>query len=98
MDASSQLQLDTPASKVATSWRLLTRLELIEQWLKTHHAISFKHIRRTANKVADFLANKGVTQSFSLYKGSFSNTNDVTLIHDFTHLVHKDSSILDVCG
>ena len=98
MEASSRLQLGTPASKVATSWRLLSKLELMKQWLKAHHAISFKHIRRTANKVADCLANKGVNQTLLLFKVSLNSSSDDTLIHDCTHLVHKDSSILDAGG
>lgn len=96
IDATTRLQLGNPASRVSTSWRLLTRLEQIEQWLKAFHAISFKHIHRIANKVADRLANKGVEQNPILFKGSLTSTNDATLIHDCTHLVHKDITISDV--
>lgn len=59
IEAAIRIQSGSSATKIASSWRPLSRLEQIEEWLKTPRNISFKHIRRTANKVADRLANQG---------------------------------------
>lgn len=56
----TQIQQGTSASKVAPSWRLVARLELIEQWLKSKRAITFNHVQREGNKVVDLLENTGV--------------------------------------
>ena len=67
--ATNRLHSGASASNVASSWRLQNRLELIENWLKTPKSITFKHIRRTANTVADRLANQGALQSSPFYEG-----------------------------
>lgn len=61
-----QIQQGTLATKVANSWRLAARLELIEQGLKMRRAINFNHIKRERNKTADILANIGVDHNQTL--------------------------------
>jgi len=56
------IQAGSPVAKIASSWRLLSRLEKMEERLQTPRTITFKHIRRTANKVANRMANQGVKQ------------------------------------
>jgi len=56
----NQILQGIAAHKVAYSWRLAAHLELIEQWLLTNRAITFKHVKREGNKVADLLENLGV--------------------------------------
>ena len=53
----TQIQLGTIASRVSTSWRLVARLELIEQWMKNRQSTTFIYIKRENNKVADLSAN-----------------------------------------
>ena len=60
INAANQLLMGAPTSKVPESWRLAVRLELIEKWLKHNRAISFKHVKRSGNKLADLLENTGV--------------------------------------
>lgn len=60
INMASNLMQGSPVYKVSSIWRMATRLELLKQWLTNHQAISFKHIRREGNKLADFLANLGV--------------------------------------
>lgn len=43
-------------------------------------AISFKHVIRSANKVEDILANKGVENDLTLFSSPLSSTNDASLI------------------
>eukprot|EP00253_Pinus_taeda_P022049 PITA_22049 len=62
INAAIRIQAGTSAAKIASSWRLLSRLELLEERLRNPHSITFKHVKRTANKVADRLANQGVNQ------------------------------------
>ncbi len=53
----TRIQAGTSTAKIASSWRLLSRLELLEERLRNPQSITFKHVRRTDNKVADRLAN-----------------------------------------
>eukprot|EP00253_Pinus_taeda_P023835 PITA_23835 len=62
IEAAIWIHLGTSVEKIASIWWLLSRLEQIEEWLKAPRSITFKHIRRTTNKVADRLANQGVDQ------------------------------------
>eukprot|EP00253_Pinus_taeda_P027831 PITA_27831 len=52
----TKIQAGTSAAKIASSWRLLSILELLEERLRNPRSITFKHVRRTANKVVDRLA------------------------------------------
>ena len=65
----NQLLNGTGAHKIANSWRLEARLEAIEHWLHTNHAIIFQHVKREGNKVADLLANTGVDNEDTLLSG-----------------------------
>ncbi len=60
INAAIRIQAGTTAAKIASSWRLLSRLETLEERLRRPNNILFKHVRRTANRVADRLANQGV--------------------------------------
>ena len=90
IEATNRLHSGSTTSNVASSWRLQSRLELIENWLKRPKAITFNHIRCTANTVADRLANQGALQTTPFYEGLLQNSNDEQLILDCTSLVQKD--------
>lgn len=92
----NQLLMGFSSSKVADSWRLMARLDLIADWLQQHRAISFKHVKRFGNKVANLLANKGVTSSQILTVGPLTILNDNNLIQECTNLVHEDNKPPDV--
>ena len=95
IEATIIIQSGTSAAKIASSWRLLGRLEQIEDWLKTPRSINFRHVRRTANKVADRLANQGVNQQIPFYSGPLNSSNDLQLQRYCTLLVQHDLSIPD---
>ena len=46
--------------KVATSWRIMNKLENMGALLSTNLASHFRHVRRESNKVASLLDNVGV--------------------------------------
>ena len=98
IEAATRIQSRSSAAKIASSWRLLNRLEQMEEWLRTPRSIIFKHVRRTANKVADRLANQGVNLDLPFFSGPLSSSNDLQLQHDCTLLVHNDLSLPDAGG
>lgn len=81
----------SPPSRVEDSWRLMARLELIAEWLQEHRAIYLKHTRRSGNKVADLLANKGVTSAQTISAWSLSSLNDRKFLQECTQLVLQDN-------
>lgn len=85
-----RIQAGAKAVKVAKSWRLLSRLEDLEEKLQTAPNISFHHVRRTANKVADRLANQGVSQSTPSFSGSLNTVDNAQLKQDCIALVQTD--------
>lgn len=90
-----RIQASTSTAKIASSWRLLSRLEQMGEWLWTRRSITFKHIRRTTNKVADKLANQGVNQQLPYFLDTLCDSNDVQLKNECTSLVQQDYSLPD---
>eukprot|EP00253_Pinus_taeda_P020218 PITA_20218 len=88
-----RIQAGSPASKPATSWRLLSRLEQMEERLRIPRSITFRHIRHTANKVADKMANQGVNQQINNFSSPLSDTNDEQLQKECIALAQHDYSI-----
>lgn len=62
----NKIMQGTPSNKIGNSWRLAERLELVEDWLKAHRVVNFKHICWEGNKVVDLLANIGVESNTTL--------------------------------
>lgn len=81
---------------MVTSWRLAARLEQIEKGLKNRRDITFNHIKREENMIADILTNIGVHHDQTLRSGSFNILNDSTQLQECTDLVHKEAKIPDV--
>lgn len=73
--------------KVVSSWRLAERLELIEQWLSTNRAVTFKYILKDGNKMVDLLANIGVDSGWTLHAGSLNTIATASQIKDYNELV-----------
>lgn len=84
INMASKLQQGSPVHKVSSSWRMATRLERLQQWIGHNQAISFKHIRREGNKLADFLANLGVDIGKDFFEGSLpciASENQLSTFH-----------------
>jgi len=88
-----RIQAGSPASKIATSWILLSRLEQMEEKLRTPRSITFRHVRHTTNKVADRMANQGVDQQILYFSGPLSDSNDEQLENECTALAQQDYSL-----
>lgn len=56
-------------SKVSFRWHLWLRLEVLQSLLSCTSAVSFRHVHRDANKVADLLANQGIESDNMLLIG-----------------------------
>lgn len=83
----NQILQGTPSYKLVSNSRLAERLELIEQFLSTNITVTFKHIQRDGNKVADLLANIGVDSGQILHTGSLSTIATASQIKDYNELV-----------
>lgn len=90
-----RIQAGSLAVKVASSWRLLSWLESLEEKLQNPPSITFQHVRRTANQVADRLANQGASQLIPYFSGSLDIVDDDKLKKDCISLVQKDLTLLD---
>eukprot|EP00253_Pinus_taeda_P017014 PITA_17014 len=90
INAVTRIQAGTSAAKIASSWRLLSRLETLEARLRRPNSILFKHVRRTTNRVADRLANQGVNQHRPHYTGTLHDVEDTLLQQDCHSLVLQD--------
>lgn len=67
----------------------------MEERLRTPRSITFKNIRRTANKLADRLANQGVNQQLLYFSGPLSDSNDEQIKNECTSLAQQDHSFPD---
>eukprot|EP00253_Pinus_taeda_P011233 PITA_11233 len=90
INAATRIQAGSSAAKIASSWRLLSRLETLEERLRRPNSIIFKHVRRNANKVADRLANQGVNQHGPHYTGTLHDAKDTQIQKDCHTLVLQD--------
>ena len=64
----TRLQAGSNISKISNNWRWESRLMELQGILQTGQAITFQHIKRKGNKVADALANKGVGSGTSFHE------------------------------
>lgn len=85
-----KIQQGSSIHKVSSSWRMATRLERLQNWLQENQAISFKHIRREGNKLADFLANLGVDKGKEFFAGSLQGTTTEDQLSNFQAILTKD--------
>lgn len=67
-------------------------MELVEDWLKAHRAVNFKHIRREGNKVADLLANIGVESNTALNANALSAIATDAQMQEFNEIVEKEKT------
>lgn len=93
----NQILQGTATYKVVNSWRFAKRLELIDQWLTTNRAVTFKHIKREGNKVANLLENLGVDRDWTLHTGSLNITSNASQLQEYNEIVlseeaHPDAS------
>eukprot|EP00253_Pinus_taeda_P008458 PITA_08458 len=86
-----KIQQGTEAQKVSRSWRMVSRLELLQSWLKDNKAITFNHIRREGNKLADFMANVGVDRGKDHFEGLPQGNISETEWSTYQEILKNDS-------
>lgn len=59
--------------KVSFSWRLRLRLDVLQSLLSRTSVVSFSHVHRDANKVADLLVNQGIESDRPFLLGSLED-------------------------
>lgn len=69
---------------------MATRLERLQQWLNNNQAISFKHIKKEGNKLADFLANFGVDSGKEFFAGSLQGIASENQLSTFHSILTRD--------
>ena len=85
-----KIQQGSSIHKFSSSWRMATRLEGLQNWLQENRAISFKHIKREGNTLADFLANLGVDNGKDFFAGSIQGTATKDQLSNFHAILNKD--------
>lgn len=91
INMATKIQQGTEAQKVSRSWRMVTRLELLQLWLRDNKAITFNHIRREGNKLADFLANLGVDRGRDHFEGLLQGNVSETEWSTFQEILRNDT-------
>eukprot|EP00253_Pinus_taeda_P008572 PITA_08572 len=90
INMATKLLQGAPIHKVSNSWRMAQILELLRNWLSQNPAISFQHIVREGNKLADFLANVGVDLEIDHYSGPTLTIVTEEQLKEFKNLVEQD--------
>jgi ribonuclease HI len=85
-----RIQCGTKIGKIITHWRLTQILQRIQRHLLTLFSIDFRWVRRTANALADRLANEGVNQEGNLLDMAWTQVPVGQLKTDCEHLVEQD--------
>ena len=68
----TRLQAGSSTSKISRNWRWESRIDELFSILLAFPAVTFRHIRRKGNSVADATANKGVGAGIS-FQSAFPN-------------------------
>ena len=92
INIAKKLLWGTTPEKVAHSWRLEARIKQLSRWLMQHRAVSFNHIKREGNKVADLLANLGTEGHSIPTHGSLHCIHDAAMLQQCITQVHSDST------
>ena len=95
INIANQLLHGTRSEKVATSWRMASRLYNLSRWLDNNQAISFVHTKREGNKIVDLLANLGVDSTDSLIHGPLHIIHDRDTLQNYIKQVQTDQNSPD---
>ena len=58
----AKLLHDKSVNKVADNWKMAHSLDQLRGLLQAHSEVQIHHVKRKANRLADLLANYGVSQ------------------------------------
>jgi ribonuclease HI len=84
-----RLQNGTRVGKVQCHWRLAHSLQKIQEHLRTLNTVELRWVRRSANALADRLANEGVDKEGPELDDTWINIPSGQLRTDCNHLAEK---------
>ena len=87
-----QLLNGQTSEKISPSWCLAYKLERLRVLLHAHPAISFHHVRREANKVADYLVNACVQCGVGFRCDRLEGNEEEDWAQQCSHLATRDLS------
>jgi ribonuclease HI len=85
-----KLQNDTKVGKIQRHWRLAYYLQKIQEHLQTGITVELHWVRRSANGLADRIANEGVDKEGSDLDATWINIPNGQFQTDCTQLAAKD--------
>jgi ribonuclease HI len=85
-----RLQNGTRVGKVQRHWRLAHSLQKIQEHLQKMNTVELRWVRRSANGLADRIANEGVSKEESELDTTWSNIPNGQFRTDCTQLATKD--------
>jgi len=86
----SRIQNGQAPSKVSNHWRLEGRLDRLGSIMNSKEAVSWSHVRRKGNKVADRLANLGVEAKHHFWHGPLRNLSNREAREECIRLLDQD--------
>lgn len=75
-------------SKVFSSWSLDVGIRMLANELRDINATTFLHVRRKANALEYYLANKGMTSDLNFHLFPYENINENDLYSSCTQVAH----------
>ena len=90
INAAKKICNGTKTRKVSKHWRLSQVFQHIHSQLRTLRTISFVHVQRKANMLADCLANEGVLCKENYIRYDWDSTPSIKLCDDYQQQVAKD--------
>ena len=86
----TRLQAGSSTSKISQNWRWESRIEKLFSILQAFPAVTFMHIRRKGNSVADAAADKGVGAGISFQSALPNQVEERDFFHQCQALAEAD--------
>ena len=90
-----RLQVGSTGSKVANNWRLERKLKTLSTILMVNLAIIFQHVRIKSNKLANYIANRKVTQNYAIHYSCWDNNIEPDDMENLKQIAIQDHNISD---
>ena len=94
----SKLQNGSQSTNFSSSWRLESRITALRLCLINENVVSFMHVRRNGNKVADNLANLGVGTCQYLTKIDWNLLPDLIACTQCQDFINRDCTGFQMAG
>ena len=78
----TKLLHDKPVSKVVDNWKMMHSLDQLRGLLQAHSEVQIHHVKRKSNKLANLLANYGVSKRQEFQEIRWEDQVEVSLRRD----------------